>query len=156
MVNLILTKLLTLSRPILVLFSSFNSNLTSETSHLLQFFINNEMLHPFGRVPSIWLSMRSFQKAGTHVTRHTGPVCCWKIASLLHHQHELSLYSSAVGHPGSTRSEQWLNPWLKRPKTHRYFFLKFFFFMIYFVSNSCGMTYKSIHYGIFIVLCPQI
>ena len=50
---------------------------------------------------------------------------------------------------------QWLNPWLKRPKTPNFFSLKLIFLMIYFVSQSCGMTNQSISEGLFIVLCPQ-
>ena len=51
---------------------------------------------------------------------------------------------------------QWLNPWLKRPKTLKLFFLKFIIFIMYFVFQSCGMTYRSISEGHFIVLGPQI
>ena len=43
----------------------------------------------------------------------------------------------------------------KNKKTSIFFF-KFNFFLVYFVSQSYGMTHKSIGKGIFIVLCPQI
>ena len=51
---------------------------------------------------------------------------------------------------------QWLNPWLKRPKTLKLFFLKFSIFIMYFVFQLCGMTYQSIFEGHFKVLGPQI